>query len=194
MDNSQLNPNPNNLKQSQIQSPYLNPSTLPDQISSEFIIPEGASHRGRFELAFSQIGASVMIGSGLGGALGTYKGLKETSQLEAFLSVKRTQILNYITRNGARMANTFGTIALTYSAIGVGLSFIQDSNDDANTLVSAILSGALYGALSKPSTDPIPTGQKLLRLRMKRTGFGSLFGAVAASAYILYFNRDKYIK
>lgn len=85
-------------------------------------------------------------------------GLKETSQLEAFLSVKRTQILNYITRNGARMANTFGTIALTYSAIGVGLSFIQDSNDDANTLVSAILSGALYGALSKPSTDPIPTG------------------------------------
>lgn len=83
MDNSQLNPNPlysslgvfNNLKQSQIQSPYLNPSTLPDQISSEFIIPEGASHRGRFELAFSQIGASVMIGSGLGGALGTYKGL-----------------------------------------------------------------------------------------------------------------------
>ena len=81
-------------------------------------------------------------------------GLKEVNQLELFLSVKRTQLLNYITRNGATMANTFGTIALTYSAIGVGLSFIQDKNDDLNTMISAVSTGALYGALSKPKTDP----------------------------------------
>lgn len=62
------------LRPNQIHSPYLNMS-LPDTISSEFIVPEGnARNRGRFELAFSQIGASIMVGSGLGGAVGTYKG------------------------------------------------------------------------------------------------------------------------
>lgn len=65
-----------NLKPSHIQSPYLNTFTLPEQISSEFIVPEGFSkNRGRFELAFSQIGTSIMVGSGLGGAVGTYKGI-----------------------------------------------------------------------------------------------------------------------
>ena len=81
MDNSQNSSQPyslgafGNLKPHQIQSPYLNLS-LPQTISSNFIIPEGASiNRGRFELAFSQIGASIMVGSGLGGAVGTYKGI-----------------------------------------------------------------------------------------------------------------------
>lgn len=66
-----------NLKPSQIQSPFLTPGfSLPENISSEFIVPEGVSrNRGRFELAFSQIGTSIMIGSSIGGTIGTYKGL-----------------------------------------------------------------------------------------------------------------------
>lgn len=65
------------------------------------------------------------------------------------LSVKRTHLLNYITRNGASMGNTFGTIALIYSALGVGLSFVQDENDELNTALAATTTGTLYGALSQ---------------------------------------------
>lgn len=46
-----------------LSSPYLNidPSAL--QEAPQYIFPEGASkQRGRFELAFSQIGGSVMLG------------------------------------------------------------------------------------------------------------------------------------
>ena len=76
-------------------------------------------------------------------------GLREVSTMNDSLSIKRSHLLNYITRNGASMANTFGTIALLYSAIGVGLSFIQDENDDLNTLIAASTTGTIYGALSK---------------------------------------------
>ncbi|OTF81387.1 hypothetical protein BLA29_009998 [Euroglyphus maynei] len=85
------------------------------------------------------------------------------------------------------MANTFGTIALTYSAIGVALSFVQEDNDDINTMTSA---GALYGGLSKPNKT---ASQSLWKLRAKRAGIGSLIGILAASGYILLFNRDKYL-
>ncbi len=53
-----------------------------------------------------------------------------------------------MTKNGATMANTFGVIALIYSAIGVGLSFIQDTNDDLNTVLASCSTGALFGGLS----------------------------------------------
>ena len=89
------------------------------------------------------------------------------SQLEAFLSVKRTQFLNYVTRNGAGMANTFGTIALIYSAIGVGLSFVQDQNDDVNTLASAVATGALYGAFSRPKVSNQSSSKFLLFIIFK---------------------------
>lgn len=64
---------------SPFQSPFLqvDPSVLqPPLISNEFIFPEGAtkSSRGRFELAFGQIGFSVGMGAGIGGAMGTLKG------------------------------------------------------------------------------------------------------------------------
>lgn len=53
-------------------SPYLNydPRYL-QAAQPEFIFPEGAAkQRGRFELAFSQIGSSVMIGAAIGGTAG----------------------------------------------------------------------------------------------------------------------------
>jgi len=55
-------------------------------------MPEGASqHRGRFELAFSQIGGSVCTGAGLGGAVGLYNGIKETKAAQLVGAVRRTQ-------------------------------------------------------------------------------------------------------
>ena len=67
---------------SPFQSPFLqvDPSVMqPPLISNEFIFPEGAtkSSRGRFELAFGQIGFSVGMGAGIGGAMGTFKGRRE---------------------------------------------------------------------------------------------------------------------
>lgn len=96
-------------------SPYLNydPRIL-QQSQPEFIFPEGASkQRGRFELAFSQIGSSVLvsfncrisihwvnincfqlypqIGATLGGSVGLYNGVRATSLAQQTGKLRRTQ-------------------------------------------------------------------------------------------------------
>lgn len=74
-------------------SPYLNfdPAYLPPS-QPEYIFPEGAAkRRGRFELAFSQIGAACIIGAGIGGATGLYRGIKATSLAEQTGKLRRTQ-------------------------------------------------------------------------------------------------------
>lgn len=73
-------------------SPYLNfdPSYLPSQ--PEYIFPEGASkQRGRFELAFSQIGAACILGAMVGGSTGFYSGLKSTTLAGQTGKVMRTR-------------------------------------------------------------------------------------------------------
>ncbi|CAB0005621.1 unnamed protein product [Nesidiocoris tenuis] len=74
-----------------VKSPYLNFDS--DYVSKpEYILPEGASkQRGRFELAFGQIGASVMIGAGVGGTAGIYNGLKQTTLAGQTGKLRRTQ-------------------------------------------------------------------------------------------------------
>ncbi|XP_014662995.1 PREDICTED: mitochondrial import inner membrane translocase subunit Tim23-like [Priapulus caudatus] len=75
-------------------SPYLNidPGYLYQSEGPEFIFPEGASHkRGRFELAFSQIGGSVMTGAVLGGVNGLYIGARETAVAGQTGAIRRTQ-------------------------------------------------------------------------------------------------------
>lgn len=76
-----------------VQSPYLNyDSRFLRQAQPEFIFPEGANkQRGRFELAFSQIGTSVMIGGGIGGLAGIYNGFKVTNALNQTGKLRRTQ-------------------------------------------------------------------------------------------------------
>lgn len=75
-------------------SPYLNfdPSYLPTS-QPEFIFPEGAVKRGRFELAFSQIGSACMIGAGVGGTSGFYRGLKATTLARDSGKLRRTQLV-----------------------------------------------------------------------------------------------------
>lgn len=74
--------------------PSLVSGAQPPLLSSgEFIYPEGAAKpsRGRFELAFGQIGCSVGVGAGIGGAVGTFKGtnqnLKNTLNPDHFLTI-----------------------------------------------------------------------------------------------------------
>ena len=76
-------------------SPYLNfdPSYLQTS-QPEFIFPEGASRqRGRFELAFSTIGGSCMIGGGIGGVTGLVQGMKDTALAGHTGKLRRTQYL-----------------------------------------------------------------------------------------------------
>lgn len=128
-----------------VMSPYLNfdPAILTTGGDSDFIFPEGASHqRGRFELAFSQIGGSVFLGGAVGGVRGFYNGLRETKELTG--PVKRTQMLNFITKRGASMAQAVGVVALMYSIFGVVISKVRGADDELNTLAAGTATGLLY--------------------------------------------------
>ncbi|XP_053957359.1 mitochondrial import inner membrane translocase subunit Tim23 isoform X2 [Anastrepha obliqua] len=127
-------------------SPYLNydPRFL-QQAQPEFIFPEGANkQRGRFELAFSQIGSSVMIGAGIGGLAGFYNGLQTSSALKQTGNLRRTQLLNHVMKQGSGTANTLGTLAVMYSAFGVLLQNVRGEDDDVNTLIAGTATGLLY--------------------------------------------------
>ena len=124
------------LPSQQIQplSPYLNYDTRYLQSQPEFIFPEGASkQRGRFELAFSQIGSSAMIGAGIGGVAGFYNGVRATALANQTGKLRRTQLLNHVMKQGAATANTLGTLAVMYSVFGVVLQWARGEDDEINT-------------------------------------------------------------
>lgn len=193
-------------RRSPFNSPYLDfdPKIInPATNESQWIFPDGAinrSSRGRFELAFSQIGGSVMTGGALGGLVGLNSGLREVRATPSMSwPVRRSQMLNYVTKNGANTANAFGTVAVIYSVIGVGLSFIQESNDEVNTLLSATTTGLLYGAFSTPKPKPDATTSaasravnSALQMRIRRAAVGGLFGLSLSMAYVLLTASDKY--
>lgn len=53
---------------------------------------DGSSkQRGRFELAFGQIGGSCMVGAAIGGGVGFYNGLKATTLAGQTGKLRRTQ-------------------------------------------------------------------------------------------------------
>lgn len=111
----------------------------------EFIFPEGAAkQRGRFELAFSQIGSSVMIGAALGGTAGLYNGVRHTMLAQETGKLRRTQILNHIMKQGSGTANTLGTVAVMYSGFGVLFQWMRGEDDEINTVMSGTTTGMLY--------------------------------------------------
>ncbi|CAD7086244.1 unnamed protein product [Hermetia illucens] len=127
-------------------SPYLNydPRFL-QQAQPEFIFPEGASkQRGRFELAFSQIGSSVMVGAGIGGMAGLYNGIRSTAAANQTGKLRRTQLLNHVMKQGSATANTLGTLAVMYSAFGVLLQWARGTDDELNTVIASTSTGLLY--------------------------------------------------
>lgn len=158
-------------------SPYLNfdPSYLQTS-QPEFIFPEGASRqRGRFELAFSTIGGSCMIGGGIGGVTGLVQGIKDTAAAGHTGKLRRTQLINYVMKQGARSANTLGVVAVMYSAFGVGLSWLRDTEDEINTLAASTTTGLLYKSTSG------------LRSCMK----GGVVGLALGFAYCAFTSREK---
>ncbi|XP_074648560.1 mitochondrial import inner membrane translocase subunit Tim23-like [Tubulanus polymorphus] len=161
-----------------VMSPYLNfdPAYIGPSPGSEFIFPEGASaKRGRFELAFSQIGGSVIVGAGFGGVNGFFHGLKEVKANQLTGAVRRTQMLNFIAKQGASSAQSLGVIALMYSIFGVIISYGRGVEDEANTVTAGTLTGLLYKSSA---------GWKKCA-RAGGIGFG------LASAYCLFMSKDK---
>jgi len=170
-------------------SPYMNfdPAYLNIGGDAQFIMPEGASqHRGRFELAFSQIGGSVCTGAGIGGAAGLYYGLQEAKNSQLVGSVRRTQLINSVAKKGASYAQSLGVIALMYSVFGVGVSKIRGVDDELNTLGAATLTGLLYkvpvNSVKVPGVKPIDHVKKMAR--SGATGF------LLATAYCIYTSKD----
>ncbi|KAI1292152.1 Mitochondrial import inner membrane translocase subunit Tim23 [Halotydeus destructor] len=187
-----------------LSSPYLNfdPKVISPGINdSQWIFPDGAINkpsRGRFEMAFSQIGGSVFTGAAVGGAFGVVHGAKATSpeitgqQLSA--AVRRTQMLNYIVKNGSNAANACGVVAVLYSAIGVGLSFVHESSDDINSVVAGAATGLIYGSIShpRPKGDLTSFVKPNVQQRLRRSVVGTLIGTALTCSYVLLFNKEKY--
>jgi import inner membrane translocase subunit TIM23 len=170
-------------------SPYMNfdPSYLNIGNEPQFIMPEGASqHRGRFELAFSQIGGSVCTGAGIGGAAGLYNGLRDTRQAQLFGAVRRTQLINSVAKKGASYAQSLGVIALMYSIFGVAVSKIRGADDELNTLGAATLTGLLY----KIPLDAAKVTGARPGDHMKRMLRGGATGFALATVYCLYTSKD----
>ncbi|XP_044736159.1 mitochondrial import inner membrane translocase subunit Tim23 isoform X2 [Chrysoperla carnea] len=157
-------------------SPYLNydlnfiPQSQPD-----YIFLEGAGkQRGRFELAFGQIGASAMTGAAVGGINGLYNGLKATTLAGEKGKLRRTQLINHVMKNGSATANTLGTIAVMYSTFGVCLSWIRGTDDDLNTLVAASATGVLYKSTAG----------------LRKCAMGGAIGLSLAAVYCLWNSRE----
>ncbi|KAL5282932.1 TIMM23 family protein [Megaselia abdita] len=137
----------------------------------EFIFPEGATkNRGRFELAFSQIGSSVMIGGGVGSLVGLYNGLRVTSLLQQQGKLRQTQILNHVMKQGSATANSLGTLAVLYSVFGVLLQWTRGTDDNINTVVAGTTTGLLYKS----------TGG------LRKTVVGGCLGLTISSLYVLF--------
>jgi len=160
-------------------SPYLNidPSFIIEGgTESQYIFPEGASQRrGRLELAFSQIGGSVLGGAIFGGVNGFVSGMRAVEASQLTTTARRTQMLNSVTKRGASTAQTLGIIALMYSVIGVLFSKLRGAEDELNTVAAATSTGLLYKSTA---------GYKKC---LRAGGFG--FGL--ASVYCLYTSKDR---
>jgi len=169
-------------------SPYLNfdPSLINPTNQDSFIFPEGigSRQRGRFELAFSQIGGSVLTGGAVGGTVGLFKGVAETRQADYRGALRRTQILNYVTKRSAATAQMLGVVALMYSALGVLISKCRDSEDDAaNTIAAATLTGLLFKSTAG--------WKKCLRGGVAGAAIGGIYVAVTSSKNFTDYVEDR---
>lgn len=186
-------------------SPYLNfdPRVVSPVNDSPWIFPDGATSRparGIFEMAFTQIGCSYMVGHALGGSLGSYNGLKAISEIATptAWAIKRSTVINHVTRNAVSTGNTFGTIAFTFSAIGVILNWGLQVNEQNSTMLSATTTGLLYGAVSEPKASSTGSysffkkaGTTMNQLRLKRSLAGGTVGLALSLIYILAMKENK---
>lgn len=98
--------------------------------------------------------------------MGTVRGLNLVKDIPSF-PAKRAQMLNSVVKGATTSANTFGLVALVYSALIVALSKMR-GEEDINTYAAATTTGVLTGLMTNKS----PVRQKLFM----RGGIGGLIG------------------
>lgn len=151
-------------------------------------------------MAFCQIGGSVLIGASIGGSLGLNNGLKAVREIQqpTAWAIRRSTLLNHVTKNGTNTANTFGTIAVVFSAIGVILNWGLQLDEKSSTMLSATSTGLLYGALSDPEKGSAASnsffkkaGSTVGQMRLKRSIAGGVIGVAASLLYVLSTKESK---
>jgi len=125
-------------------SPYLNidPSYL-NSSTPEFLF-DNEARRGGLEKSFTAIGSSVVLGAAAGGAYGLYDGIRQTATADMKGRLRRTQITNYTLKSGATASNSLGSIAVIYSSLYCLLSFAHEEDDEAKSMVTGAVTGALF--------------------------------------------------
>lgn len=159
-------------------SPYLNfdPHYIP-KMQPEFIYPDDshmASTARRSNVALPIIGMSFMSGSGLGGMAGLYRGLRATTLAGKTGKTRRTQILNYVMKQGTRTGCTLGIIASFYSCIALGVTWLRDKEDTSNTFIAAATTGMIYNSTAG----------------LRSTALGAAAGLTLAGIYTLVTDND----
>ena len=140
-------------------------------------------------------GSKTSPGGGFSSPFGS--GSQSSSFRTQSWAVRRSHILNYITKTGANTANTFGIIALTYSVIHLGISFVTD-REDVTTLAAATSTGSIYRYVANPRPQTDKVGlvirQTITRqMRAKRAAVGGLMGVTAGIVFILLTKENKYL-
>ncbi|CAG4938840.1 unnamed protein product [Colias eurytheme] len=171
------NENKNNQASANL-SPYLNfdPNYIP-KMQPEFLYPDEshmASTARRSNVALPIIGMSFMSGSGLGGMVGLYKGLRATTLAGQTGKVRRTQLINYVMKQGTTTGCTLGILASFYSTMALGVTWIRDQEDTANTFIAATATGVLYKSTAG----------------LRSMGLGAAAGLTLAGLYTLLTDND----
>lgn len=170
-------------------SPYL--SINPNYLDSmdQYILPEDAAPvRSRAQMMFSTIGTATVLGAGVGGLESLrYAGLQWMRGKS-----ERMQFTSALLKNGGRMAQKFGSIAVLYCACSIICEKSRGVEDEINTLVGGAATGGLFmlpGAINAKS-EVANVESKLSLLRrlppVGRVAFGSLLGFTFGGLLCLY--------
>ncbi|VVC93440.1 mitochondrial import inner membrane translocase subunit Tim23 [Leptidea sinapis] len=173
-----INKNEEKKQSSANLSPYLNfdPNYIP-RMQPEFLYPDEshmASTARRSNVALPIVGMSFMTGSGLGGMAGLYKGFRATTLAGQTGKVRRTQLINYVMKQGTTTGCTLGILASFYSTIALGVTWIRDQEDTSNTFIAATATGVLYKSTSG----------------LRSMGLGAAAGLTLAGLYTLLTDND----
>lgn len=90
-------------------------------------------------------GAMYMLGLGFGGFAGLVEGLRNTTP-DMSARLRSNAVLNSITRRGPYVGNLAGCLTLTYNFVNGGIAVLRGEDDEAGSLASGAITGALWNA------------------------------------------------
>jgi len=150
-------------------NPYLNINSAYINDADEFIPLAGEDQqRSSFGQSISKVGGVVGVGASLGAAQGLYRGLLATKTVTG--SVKRTQILNYVSKNISSHSSTLGTLAVMYYGTACLLGKARGQEDGWNHVAGGAATGFAY---------QLPGG-------LRRAGIGGAVGLALSGAWALW--------